>query len=208
MHLGRSNPSTKQSAKHVHGFIGVVILTVSMLIFLNMDFFKNNLPFTDSGQSGWQTTNTQKEIPVLPPNALSIPSLGIVAPLIYIAETNEEAFQKALADGVVHYPATAQPGERGNAYYFGHSSDLPWAKGDYKQVFAKLPDIRIGDSIYVSNSEGKTFHYKTIGTNIVKPSDTSVLSQFGYSKSMLSLQTSYPIGTARERFILQAELVE
>src|SRR5687767_11297538 len=72
------------------------------------------------------------------PDRLFIPSLGIDVPLVYIEEKNEAAFQAALRDGVVHYPGTAMPGQPGNAYYFGHSSDYSWSKGEYKNVFATL----------------------------------------------------------------------
>ena len=72
------------------------------------------------------------------PNTLTIPSLGIRAPIVDAPESSENAFQKALQDGIVHYPGTATVGKPGNVYVFGHSSDYIWSKGSYKTVFALL----------------------------------------------------------------------
>src|SRR5438093_1507422 len=78
------------------------------------------------------------------PNLLEISSLGIKAPVVYVDQANETAFQAALKDGVVHYPGTALPGQPGNVYIFGHSSDYFWSNGHYKTIFASLPQIKKG----------------------------------------------------------------
>lgn len=140
------------------------------------------------------------------PDRLLIPNLGIEAPLVYVTERGEASYQAALRDGVAHFPGTALPGEPGNVYLFGHSSDFPLSPGDYKTVFATLPDIRIGDAIYLTNSEGHAFRYLATGTKIVQPNDLSVLDQQGNTKRMLTVQTSYPVGTALRRFLVFAEL--
>jgi LPXTG-site transpeptidase (sortase) family protein len=140
------------------------------------------------------------------PDRLSIPALGIEAPLIYIEEKTQKAYKKALQDGVVHFPETAEPGQPGNAYFFGHSSDLPWASGDFKTVFALLPRIEAGTHIYLTDRSGNVFTYAASSTKIVTPDDLSVLDQSMKPKRTLTLQTSYPVGTALRRFIVTAEL--
>jgi sortase A len=144
---------------------------------------------------------------LLPANTISIPTLNVQAPLIYNQATTEDEFQHALQNGVVHYPGTAMPGQAGNAYYFGHSSDYITAPGDYKTVFVHLPKINIDAIIKVTNPDGQEFTYRVIETKVVQPDDLSVLEQ-DLSVRRLSLQTSYPIGTALRRFIVIAELVE
>lgn len=136
-----------------------------------------------------------------------IRTLGIEAPLVYIEEDSEEAFQLALQKGVVHFTGTAKIGESGNAYYFGHSSDYLTSEGDYKNVFALLPKIRPGDTIQATNTSGKVFEYEVEKTMIVEPDDLSVLEQ-DHSKKQLTLQTSYPLGTALRRFIVVSKLIE
>lgn len=138
------------------------------------------------------------------PDRLRIPSLGISAPLVEAATRTQAAYKTALQEGVTHFPGTAEAGGVGNAYFFGHSSDLPWAKGDYKTVFALLPEIEIGAKIYVTDHDGDAFAYVADGTRVVLPSDLSVLTDPGNGKRTLTLQTSYPIGTALRRFIVTA----
>lgn len=140
------------------------------------------------------------------PNLLVIENLGIKTPIIFAEEENEKAFQESLERGVVHYPGTAEIGEPGNAYIFGHSSDYIWARGDYKAIFARLPKIEKGDLIYASNQEGENFTYEVIETFVASPKDTHLLDQFNQERKLLTLQTSYPLGTALKRFIVRAEL--
>lgn len=142
----------------------------------------------------------------LSPNQLKIASLGIEAPIIYVDESTEERFQTALKDGVVHFPGTALPGEDGNVYIFGHSSDYTWSQGEYKNIFALLPKIKPGDSILISDALGQLFTYSVTGTLVVSPKETGVLDQQAGKVRMLTLQTSYPLGTALRRFIVQAKL--
>ncbi len=138
------------------------------------------------------------------PDRLRIPSLGIEAPLVESATRTQAAYKAALQRGVAHFPGTPEAGGVGNAYYFGHSSDLPWAKGDYKTVFALLPQIELGAKIYVTDRDGNAYAYAVDGTRVVMPSDLSVLADPGNGKRMLTLQTSYPLGTALRRFIVTA----
>lgn len=141
------------------------------------------------------------------PNRLRIPSLGIDAPIVEASARTQAAYKTALRQGVAHLPGTAEPGSAGNSYLFGHSSDLPWASGDYKNVFALLPEIKIGTTIYASDKDGNAYAFTAAGTRIVRGDDLSVLAAPGNEKRMLTLQTSYPIGTALRRFIVTADYV-
>jgi len=144
------------------------------------------------------------------PDYINIPDHDIATPIIYITqeENNEEGHQDALTKGVVHYPGTALPGEYGNPYIFGHSSDYFWKPGDYKQIFKPLIDIPIDTLIHITNHEGELFVYKVIETKIVGPKEVSVLDQYNYERKMLTLQTSWPLNTALKRYLAIAELDE
>jgi LPXTG-site transpeptidase (sortase) family protein len=141
------------------------------------------------------------------PNQLVIESLNIAAPVVYPGEISEKAFQQALQNGAVHYPGTALPGEYGNVYIFGHSSDDPWHKGDYKNVFEKLPQIEIGEEIMITDKDGNKFVYEVLETKIIFSNDISVLAQPA-DQRLLTLQTSYPVGTSQKRFVVIAELTQ
>ncbi len=140
------------------------------------------------------------------PNFLNVPSLEIKAPILYAESKTEKEFQKLLQDGVVHYPGTAMPGEIGNVYIFGHSSDYIWSKGGYKTVFALLPKIEIGEKIKISDKDGEVFTYVVTEKFVAEKTDLKLLSQETGGKKILTLQTSYPIGTALRRYIVRGEL--
>ncbi len=139
------------------------------------------------------------------PDTLYLPSLNITVPVKYVNEATEKAFQAALAGGVVQYPGTAMPGSYGNMYIFGHSSDYKWAKGSYKTVFATLPRIKLGAEVTVTDRLGTPYTYVVKEAKVVKATDTSYLSQYGFKEKLLTLQTSYPIGTALKRYVVIAE---
>ncbi|MDZ4244025.1 MAG: sortase [Candidatus Doudnabacteria bacterium] len=151
---------------------------------------------------------TPRQREKMEPDLLLIQTLQIRAPIIYVDEISEDLFQQALQHGVVHFPGTALPGHLGNVYIFGHSSDNLWAKGDYKTVFAVLPEIKIDDLIEISDPEGYKFVYKVKETKVVAPNEVQYLDQRNNEYKLLTLQTSYPVGTAFKRFIVIAELVE
>lgn len=140
-------------------------------------------------------------------DVLSIPSLKLLAPVIYIDQANEDSFQAGLKNGVVHYPGTANPGEYGNVYIFGHSSDYRLSNGKYRTVFAVLPKIKIGSEILLSDHSGKVYTYKVTESKVVAASDTHYLGQYDYKSRLLTLQTSWPIGTALKRCVVLAQLV-
>lgn len=140
------------------------------------------------------------------PNELYIPSLEIRAPIIYTEVTDETGFQLALQNGVVHYPGTARIGEAGNTYIFGHSSDFAFAKGDYKTVFALLPHIELGAEILLADERGEIYKYIVNEKFVAEKTDTHLLKQDTNFRKILTLQTSYPVGTALRRYIVKAEL--
>jgi LPXTG-site transpeptidase (sortase) family protein len=193
--------------KRIALFFAVLVFGFTLL---NLPFFLVNLKvFVTRHEAAPSAPVTESVAPLLTrADALLIPSLSLEAPVIYIDEKGEAAYQNALAHGVVHYPGTALPGEYGNVYIFGHSSDVPWSKGDYKTIFAPLPQIQNGDLIYFTDHAGQEFIYEVTQTQIVSPKDLSVLDQHENKERLLTLQTSYPIGTALERFIVVARLLE
>lgn len=191
----------------------VIAVMVIVFVAINWQYFKAQINFyfnRPQVENYSPPDNTSKQEPEkVEANRLWIPSLGVEAPLVYDEEgiTGESDFQKALQDGVVHYPNTAMPGKNGNAYYLGHSSDFFTAPGKYKTVFALLPQIELGATIEISDDEGILYHYKVDSKRPVESKELDVLKQ-DESKKQLTLQTSYPIGTALRRYIVVAYLIE
>jgi LPXTG-site transpeptidase (sortase) family protein len=163
----------------------------------------------------------QKEaIPLLalavtpPDNRLIIPKLDKNVPIIESDaekllnadwETLEDTFQDDLQNGVLHYPGTADPGEVGNVFITGHSSYYLWDPGRYKDVFARLAKLEVGDDIILYYDQQK-YHYRVRETKEVKKDDVSVLSQT--DEHILTLMTCVPLGTNLRRLIVVAEEVQ
>lgn len=183
-------------------------LAAALLIVSNLDFFRQNILYTFFAPAppAYKAKKINNNTVMMQPNLLVVPGLGIEAPVVYVDENSEQVFQKALVGGVVHYPNTAKPGEFGNCYIFGHSSDYFWSQGKYKTVFALLPRVQKGAEIVVSNQSGEKFTYIVMDSFSAEATDVKWLGQGDYTKKILTLQTSWPIGTALKRWIVRAEL--
>lgn len=183
----------------------IFLVGILAIILVNAGFFYAQIRFLikkPAAQNISEVANPKKS----QPNFLSIPSLGIKAPIQYPEKQDEKVFQEFLAKGVVHYPGTALVGQLGNCYIFGHSSDFPWAKGDFKHIFALLPKIEIGAQIEISDMDGNMYIYKVTEKFVASPKDVSLLAYKKEGKKILTLQTSYPIGSAAKRYIVRAEM--
>ncbi len=135
---------------------------------------------------------------------LLIPKINVEVPVISISDNNEETIQKGLEQGVVHYPGTAGPGEGGNYFILGHSSDYLWRPGEYKDVFALLNKLKQGDLVKVED-QSKEYIYEVTEKVIVSPEQVDVLR--ATPDATLSLMTCWPIGTPLKRLIVKAKLI-
>lgn len=190
--------------------VGMTVLAIlfASLLSTQANFLVTNLSYTFSPIGSAIPSEKPSSPPPIGADKILIPTLGVDAPIVYATARNEKAFQLALRDGVTHYPGTALPGEIGNVFLFGHSSDFSWAQGDYKTVFALLPHMIPGEFITVSGPDNIPHIYKIFETKVVNPDDVGILSQETEGKALLTVQTSYPLGTALKRFIVIAELID
>lgn len=154
------------------------------------------------------------DLSVIPPdNRIVIPRIGRDVPIVEVGTENlikndwnalEEDIQTKLKEGVVRYPGTAIPGNGGNTFLTGHSSFYLWDDGRFKDVFALLPDMQVGDKIYLYYDQ-KRFVYEVTETKEVKPDEIDVLKQTDHEQ--LTLMTCVPLGTNLRRFIVIAKPV-
>ena len=195
-----------RSLKKAIGIIlALLLIFAAALVILNAKYFWLNIKYTLShkNNSPAQVSSVEKRDQ---PNYLRIPSLNINAPVVFVDQNSETVFQKALQTGVVHYPGTANVGDYGNDYIFGHSSDYIFTPGQFKTVFALLPRISKGAEIDLFDSSGKGYVYIVKDSHEVAKTDLSVLGQGNNTQQLLTLQTSYPVGTAIARWVVIAEL--
>lgn len=130
---------------------------------------------------------------------LVVPKISVNAPIVFVDSINEKDIQEGLRSGIVHYQNTAKPGEQGNSFITGHSSNYWWEKGGYNYVFANLNKLVVGDQAKIYYN-GNKYVYQVSEIRIVEPTDVSVLAQT--EKPTLTLMTCTPPGTNWKRLIV------
>jgi len=146
-------------------------------------------------------------------NRIVIPKIGKNIPLLDIKQKTvdgieelNDIFMEELENGVIRYPGSAKPWEDGTTFVFGHSSNFPWIKWDYNQVFALLDKVVFNDEIIVYYNQ-KTYTYKIRKKEIIKPGHVGVLKR-NKGRSEITLMTCWPIGTTLNRMIVIGDLVD
>ncbi len=155
-------------------------------------------------ESGDNQNRIKSSLPDIDENHLSIPKISTESPILWQINNNEAEIQDNLENGVVHINGTALPGQNGNIFITGHSSNYFWAKGSYKNIFALLNKLLTGDLIYIKYNK-QVYVYNIIETKTVKPMDVSVMKS--NNKPLLSLMTCTPVGTSINRLIVIAEQI-
>lgn len=140
------------------------------------------------------------------PGNLKIPRLGVDAQITWSKEFSQ--MEEDLKYGVAHHPATPYPGAKGTSSIHGHSSGNPW-DGNFKTIFTKLNFLEAGDEIFVTlygtNSETRKYRLMVRRGQVYAKDDKAQFNAGdGY---FLNLSTSWPIGTARQRYVVTTELV-
>ena len=203
----------------------VSIFTVTFLgafLLLNIRFVEKNVQYLVAPGT-IRTRNTLDDaIRLLPlsqnvaPKPLSdnarivIDRIGVNAPIVFNVPDNNDAIYGRLEDGVVHYSATAKPGNPGNGIILGHSSAYPWYKGQYGAVFALLTKLEVGERFYVQYDDNRTFVYEVKGSLIFNPfkSDERLTALENTPGNNLLLISCYPVGTNFLRIAIRAEQVQ
>ncbi len=135
---------------------------------------------------------------------LIVPKIGVTAPVVFVNTTEEASIQEGLRSGVVHYYQTALPGEVGNSFITGHSSNYWWDKGAYNYIFANLDKLAVGDQAKIYYN-GKKYLYQVREVKVVEATEMSVLDQT--PKPTLTLMTCTPPGTSWKRLIVSFDQV-
>ena len=124
---------------------------------------------------------------------LKIASLGIEYPVL--SDSSEELLKISL--NRIHGPSKG-PNEVGNYVIAGHN---------YKsgKMFGKLPNIKIGDIVELTDLSGRMIQYKVYKKYIVDPTDVSCTSQHTNGKREITLITCTNNG--EKRHIIKAEAI-
>ncbi|MFN2610742.1 MAG: class E sortase [Actinomycetota bacterium] len=111
----------------------------------------------------------------------------------------------ALGAGAGHYPMTPLPGQAGNVAIAGHRTM-------YGKPFNELDRLAAGDRVTLQTPLA-TFVYQVVGgfeghSNpwVVSNTDWSPISQT--ATSVLTLTTCHPKGSAKQRLVVRAALID
>ncbi len=204
---------SQQSSKHKSNLksllfglsMGGLVLLITTFSFFNERFIA---PFiTPSRVLSSTPLIIGEDTPVGDEPKIIIPKINVEIPVVYGEESiQEDAVQRALEDGVLHYPTTAEPGERGNSVFFGHSSNNILNRGKYKFAFVLLNQLEEGDT-FMLEKDGTRYVYRVFDTKVVPPSDLSVLQPNDEHSSVATLITCDPPGTAINRLVVTGEQI-
>ncbi len=179
------------------------------------DYLRDRLPF--GGLAGQPSQTVSEPRPAQPVTRQQRPQIGSLLGRLSIerlgiaAVVREGTDAATLSRAVGHIPSTSLAGQLGNCSIAAHRDTL----------FRGLKNIHLGDVVQFQTPTA-TYDYRVIATQIVKPSDVSVLRADGGPTflrqisstpppKLLTMITCYPfnyIGSAPERFIVQAAAVD
>lgn len=141
---------------------------------------------------------------------MTIPAIGVDSEITELAILNigsSSAAYETPAHLVGHIPQSPNPGELGNAWYFGHLESPIRGEGS---VFKRLPEIpallRDGDDVFVqlATQDGRTFLYKVSETEVMHQDD---LRMYTADSARITLVACVPRLVYDHRILVTAELV-
>ena len=144
-----------------------------------------------------------------PTTRIAIPSIGVDSETreLSILNLGDSRAYETPKHLVGHIPQSSNPGEIGNAWYFGHLESPIRGEGN---VFHRLPEIpnmlRDGDDVFVelATQDGSVFLYKTTRTEVVHQTE---LHLYGADVAQISLVACVPRLVYDHRIVITAELV-
>jgi len=199
-------------------FSTIIILGLTYLIINYQSIFNNfgfwyKTDFNNTAENNAEniivipktiTTKTEMNLPQIENNSISIPDIEIKAPISWNVKNSPEEVSSKLRTGVIHLEGTSLPGQTGNVFITGHSSNYPWIKGNYNNIFSLLNKLVVGNLIQVKYNDND-YLYKVSSMKVVKPTDLSVLKPT--PSPVLSLMTCTPVGTSLNRLIIISDQI-
>jgi sortase A len=190
-----------------------VAIFAAILVIINLPAFSSNFDYWFSTQ--FQNTSFENPtlnqvidnkkpvsdlLSIIPKNSIYIDKLNIKAPITFDVPNETAAVAANLQNGAIQIEGTAHPGEIGNVFITGHSSNYVWAKGSYNHVFSRLPDLEVNDYVTV-NYNNIIYIYQVSDKYVTSATAIGNLKQT--DRSELTLMTCYPVGTNLNRLIIK-----
>ncbi len=145
---------------------------------------------------------------VAPATQMIIPSLDIDSNVVELSISNlgDRRAYETPNNAIGHIPETADAGEQGAAWYFGHTESPILDEGN---VFFNLQQaaqkLRIGENIDIITDNGtEQFLYRVTGTRVVHEDNLKLESQ---ERPIIHLVSCVPRLVYDHRLIVDAELI-
>jgi LPXTG-site transpeptidase (sortase) family protein len=142
-----------------------------------------------------------KEIPAEINNTITIPKIGVFAPIVTAQTANAAKLHTLLDSGAVFYPGSADFGAKGQTILLGHSAPANWPKIKHDTLFSRLNELKSGESIEVTYG-GRTYEYTVLATKIFPKGTDAGFAP--YAGNSLVLVTCWPPGRDRQRIAVMA----
>lgn len=145
----------------VCAFYGTGHLAAAPSNFMSTTHYKQAtpLPRDSSVLSSSPTSPTRPHVQMaaaIKGNALSIPSIGLHAPVLNVGLTRDRAIDVPAGMQVGYYVGSVQPGMAGAVFMDGHVDG----------IFARLHLVGLGHTLSVAY-EGRMYHYRVVHTETV-----------------------------------------
>jgi hypothetical protein len=99
--------------------------------------------------------------------------------------------QRLLVDGIVHIAFTSQPGEIGNSYIVGHSSNFTSVISDYNTIFKPIERVsKPGEEFTIWDSCGRELKFVVFETKDILEKDVNEAYKTFGDRRVVTLQTS------------------
>ena len=138
-------------------------------------------------------------------NVIKIPKIKIQAPIVFLKQGNEKDFAQALKKGVLYYPDSALPGEKGIITILGHSAPTGWPKINYDWVFTDLNKLETGNIIYIYFNNHQ-YNYRVKNRFFLKKGEEIPSISLTNFESVLVLLSCWPPGENQKRIAVEAVL--
>ncbi|MHA1482999.1 MAG: sortase, partial [Candidatus Heimdallarchaeaceae archaeon] len=165
------------------------------------NFSRNSKPQDDNFKDGSDINNSfdysEKE------NSIEIPKIGVLAPLNFVEDA--EKVHETLDIGVVHFPDSVLPGQKGQTIILGHSAPANWPDIKYDNVFSLINELEKGDQVFVY-FDNKEYVYSVETKVFLEIGQDIPQNDLTKSDNMLVLVSCWPPGKNIKRIAVTAYL--
>jgi len=136
-------------------------------------------------------------------NSIEIPKIEISAPIVFVK--SEKEIEIGLDRGVVLFPGSALPGQKGQTIIEGHSAPAGWPKIKYDWVFSRLSELEEGDEVGLNFNHQKLNYYVTQKIFLNRGEEIAP-QDLTNSDNILLLISCWPPGKDLKRIAVEATL--